>query len=50
MNTDRTPRLIAFALSLMVTLTLFSGVASLSSHEHAGHLLARAAAVQSANG
>jgi hypothetical protein len=41
MNTARTPRLVAFALSLVMTLTIFSGVTSLSSPEHAGQLLVR---------
>ena len=42
MNTSRTPRFVAFALSVMMTLTVFSGVASLSSPEHAGQMLVRA--------
>ena len=50
MTTARTPRLVAFALSLMMTLTIFSSVASLSSPEHAGQLLARAEAVQAKHG
>lgn len=41
MNTSRTPRLVAFALSLVMTLTIFSSVTSLSSPEHAGQLLVR---------
>ncbi len=41
MNTTRTPRFVAFALAVMMTLTIFSGVTSLSSPEHAGQLLVR---------
>lgn len=41
MTTARTPRFIAFALSMMMTLTIFSGVTSLSAPEHAGQLLVR---------
>jgi hypothetical protein len=41
MNTARTPRFVAFALSLVMTLTIFSSVTSLSSPEHAGQLLVR---------
>ena len=41
MNTDRTPRFVAFALSLVMTLAIFSGVTALSSPEHAGQLLVR---------
>ena len=48
MTTARTSRLIAFTMSLMMTLMIFSGVASLSAPEHAGQLLVRADAVQSA--
>ena len=40
MNTARTPRFVAFALALMMTLTIFSGVTSLSAPEHAGQWLA----------
>ena len=50
MSNTSTPRFIAFTLSLMTTLIIFSGVTSLSAPEHAGHLLARATAVQPANG
>lgn len=39
MITDRTSRLVAFALSLLLTLTIFSGVSSLSSPGHASQLL-----------
>ena len=42
MTTARTPRFIAFTLSLMMTLTIFSGVTSLSAPDHAGQLLVRA--------
>lgn len=41
MNTARTPRIVAFALSLVMTLTIFSSVTSLSSPDHAGQWLAR---------
>lgn len=41
MNTDRTPRFFAFALSVVMTLAIFSGVTALSSPEHAGQLLVR---------
>lgn len=41
MNTTRTPRLVAFALALMMTLTIFSGVTSLSAPDHAGQWLAQ---------
>lgn len=41
MNTTRTPRFVAFTLALMMTLTIFSGVTSLSAPEHAGQLLAQ---------
>jgi hypothetical protein len=41
MNTTRTPRIVAFALSLVMTLTIFSSVTSLSSPEHAGQLMVR---------
>jgi hypothetical protein len=39
MTTARAPRFVAFALSLLMTLTIFSGVTSLSSPEHGGQLL-----------
>jgi hypothetical protein len=39
MITLRTHRLVAFALSLLLTLTIFSGVSSLSSPGHAGQWL-----------
>lgn len=35
------PRLFSFTMALLMTLTIFSGVASLSAPEHAGQLLAR---------
>lgn len=41
MNTTRTPRFVALTLALMMTLTIFSGVTSLSAPEHAGQLLAQ---------
>lgn len=50
MTTARTPRLVAFTMALMMTLVIFSGVSSLSAPEHAGQLLVRAKAVQSAHG
>jgi anti-sigma factor RsiW len=49
MTAARTPRFVAFTMSLMMTLIIFSGVASLSAPDHAGQLLARADAVQSAH-
>jgi hypothetical protein len=42
MTTARTARLIAFTLSLMMTLVIFSGVTSLSAPEHAGQWLVQA--------
>jgi hypothetical protein len=48
MTTARTPRFVAFMLSLMMTLVIFSGVASLSAPEHGGQILVRADAAQSA--
>ncbi len=47
MTAARTPRFVAFTMSLMMTLIIFSGVASLSAPEHAGQLLVRADAAQS---
>ncbi|MBT9488553.1 MAG: hypothetical protein IV093_13680 [Rubrivivax sp.] len=41
MTTPRTARFVSFALSLIMTLTIFSSVTSLSSPEHAGQLLVR---------
>lgn len=41
--TTRTHRFAAFALSLAMTLVIFSGVTGLSSPEHAGAMLARSA-------
>lgn len=39
MNTPRTPRLVAFALAVMMTLTIFSGVTALSAPEYGSQLL-----------
>ncbi len=50
MTTPRTHRLIAFAMSLCTTLIIFAGVTSFATPEHAGQLLARAAAVQGKHG
>lgn len=50
MTTPRTHRIAAFTMSLFTTLIIFSGVASFSAPEHAGQLLARAAAAQSTHG
>lgn len=48
MNSPRTPRLFAFALSLVMTFTIFSGVVSLASPEHANQLYAQKSASQPA--
>ena len=42
MNTARTPRFVAFALALMMTLTIFSGVTALSAPEYGSQLLVQA--------
>lgn len=39
MNTARTPRFVAFTLSLMMTLAIFSGVTALSAPEYGAQLL-----------
>jgi hypothetical protein len=48
MNSPRTRRFVAFALSLVMTFTIFSGVVSLSSPEHAGQFYAQKSAPQPA--
>jgi hypothetical protein len=48
MNSPRTPRFLAFALSLVMTFAIFSGVVSLSSPEHAGQFYAQKSAPQPA--
>lgn len=40
-RTRTAPRFVAFTMSLLTTLMIFSGVASFSAPEHAGQLLAR---------
>ena len=45
MTSPRTPRAVAFVLSLFITLTIFSGVRSLAALEHGGALLAPAKVV-----
>jgi len=50
MTTPRTHRLIAFTMSLCTTLIIFTSVTTFATPEHAGQLLARATAVQSAHG
>jgi hypothetical protein len=42
MTSPRTPRAVAFVLSLFITLTIFSGVSSLAAPDHGGALLAQA--------
>jgi hypothetical protein len=42
MNSRRPQQAVSFALSLILTLAIFSGVASLSAPEHAGQLLVQA--------
>jgi hypothetical protein len=42
MTTRRPHQAFAFALSLIVTLSIFSGVSSLAAPEHAGQLLVKA--------
>ncbi|MDH4050553.1 MAG: hypothetical protein OEU93_03185 [Rubrivivax sp.] len=39
MNSRRPQQAVSFALSLILTLAIFSGVASLSAPEHSGQLL-----------
>ncbi len=44
MNNRRTPHAVALVLSVFITLTIFSGVTSLSAPEHGAALLAQVAA------
>ncbi len=50
MTTPRTSRFVAFTLSVFTTLTIFSGVISLSSPDHAGLLLASSPTAQHTRG
>jgi hypothetical protein len=46
MTTARTPRFAAFALALVLTLSIFSSVTRLAAPEHGGAVLARVTAVE----
>lgn len=45
MTPRRTPHAVALVLSIFITLTIFSGVTSLSAPEHGAALLAQVSAV-----
>lgn len=50
MSPSRTHRIVAFALSLAMTLTLFSGVISLASKEHTSQWLVQQTTAPSQRG
>jgi hypothetical protein len=50
MNTRRPHQVVAFALSLTLTLAIFSAVSSLAAPGHAGSMLVQAPAVAAAHG